>query len=316
MLNGKVITLFGGSGFVGKAVVSHLAAAGYTIRIASRTPKSCYALTLMGVPGQVIAQFYNPARPDTISAAVSGSDAVINCVGTLFEKRRRTFHAAHVELPRQIATACKLHHVGQFVHISALGVDANTSAYAASKRQGEQVIKDIFPKVTILRPSVIFGPDDSFFNMFARMAQFLPALPLIGGGKTRFQPVYVDDVARAVTLAVTKQDMQGKTYELAGPDTLTFKELYQKLFQYTGRPRALIPLSPTLARVKAWFFEFLPVPPLTRDQITSLKYDNVTSSSALTFKDIGIIPVAMDSILPTYLSCYRDGGKYGDFKHA
>ena len=189
MQNNQIITVFGGSGFLGRAIIRDLAAAGYTVRIATRNPQSCYEMRTFGTPGQVVAQYYDPARPDTIGAAISGSYGVVNCVGILYERKRSTFHNAHIELPRAIATGCKRYNVARFVHISALGAQTGKSKYARTKMQGEKIVRDIYPNVCILRPSILFGAGDNFFNMFARLATILPVLPLIGGGKTKFQPV-------------------------------------------------------------------------------------------------------------------------------
>lgn len=321
MLKNQIVTVFGGSGFVGRQIVRELARQGYIIRVATRSPQSCYALRPEGVVGQIVPVAYDPGRPDTIGAAITGSFAVVNCVGILNERGKSKFHAAHVELVRQLSTACKRYGVERFVHISALGVDRAKSNYARSKVAGERTAHDIFPNTIILRPSVIFGPEDNFFNMFARLAQFLPFLPLIGGGKTKFQPVYVGDVADAVLAAITRpiggaQDPRGKTYELAGPDTLTFRELYAKLFAVTGRKRALVTLPWAIAKLQATFMQMLPNPMLTVDQVRSLQTDNVIVGNPLTLADLGVTPRTMDVILPTYLDCYRAGGKFAEMKRA
>jgi uncharacterized protein YbjT (DUF2867 family) len=316
MLNNQIITIFGGSGFLGRQIIRELAAQGYTIRVASRTPQSCYDVRTTGAPGQVVPQFYDPSRPDTIGAVINGSYAVINCIGILFEKGRTKFHAAHAELPRQLATSCKRHHVERFVHISALGVDSNKSNYARTKLMGEQAVRDIFQGATILRPSVIFGTEDNFFNMFARMCQFMPALPLIGGGKTKFQPVFVGDVADAAVRAIRTPDMIGKIYELGGPDVLTFREIYEKLFENIGYRRTLLSLPWSVARFQAGIMQLFPKPLLTVDQVRSLKFDNVMRPGAGGFKDIGVTPKSLDLILPTYLDCYRTGGKFAEKKRA
>lgn len=316
MLNNKIIAIFGGSGFVGRQIIRELAAQGYTVRVATRSPASCYDLRTAGTPGQVVPQFYDPGRPDTIGAVVSGAYGVVNCVGILYERGRTKFHATHAELPRQLATACKRHHVERFVHISALGIDSNKSQYARTKLMGEQAVHDLFPSATTLRPSIIFGPEDGFFNMFARLSQTMPVLPLIGGGRTRFQPVYVGDVADAVVRAMTTTDMMGKTYELGGPEILTFRQIYDCLFAQLGYRRKLISIPWGLAGLQARVMQLFPKPLLTVDQVKSLRSDNVVRSGALSFKDIGITPKSLDLILPTYLDCYRQGGKFADKKRA
>jgi uncharacterized protein YbjT (DUF2867 family) len=316
MLNNKIIAVFGGSGFVGRQIIRELANAGYTVRVATRNPAACYELRSLGTPGQVVAQLYDPARPDTIGAVVAGAYGVVNCIGILFEQGRAKFHAVHTELPRQLATVCKRQHVERFVHISALGLDSNRSQYAHTKAMGEQVVRDLFPPVTILRPSVIFGPGDSFFNMFARLAQIMPFLPLIGGGRTRFQPVYVGDVADAVIRALSGAEMMGKTFELGGPEVLTFREIYDRLFREIGFRRKLLPLTWGVASLQARILQMFPNPLLTVDQVKNLRTDNVVKSTALSFKDIGIVPKSLDMILPTYLDCYRQGGKFAEKKRA
>ncbi len=313
----KIVTIFGGSGMVGCAITQEFTKLGYQVRIATRRPQRCYAMRTYGTPGQVMPILYDPARPDTIASAIYGAEIVVNTVGILYERRRATFHAAHVELPRQIATACKRSNVKRFVHLSALGIDTARSKYAKTKLQGEQVVRDIFAGTIILRPSVIFGPDDGFFNMFARLAQISPALPLIGGGKTKFQPVFVGDVARAVVLAATGPDqLVGQTYELGGPDQVTFRDIYNRLFNVIGTTRFLIPLPFPIAKIQGRVMQMFPNPMLTLDQVISLETDNVVRYGGKTFKDFGIVPTSMDLILPTYLSHYRTGGIFGEKQRA
>lgn len=313
----QIVTVFGGSGFLGRAIVARLARAGFTVRVATRCPQACYALKTLGTPGQIVPQLYHPGRPETSAAAINGAYAVVNTVGILYERRRSTFHAAHVELARQIATACKRYNVARFVHLSALGIDQAQSKYAKTKLQGEQVVQDIFPQVAILRPSILFGPDDHFFNRFARMASILPALPLIGGGNTRFQPVFAGDVADAVQALVIGGDaLQGQIYELGGPEVLTFRQIYERLFANTGVTRTLVTLPWWVARVQATFLQMLPHPVLTRDQVKSLETDNVVTPGSAGFRELDIVPKALDTILPTYLNAYRPGGKFAEMKRA
>lgn len=316
MFPAKIATVFGGSGFLGSVIVRHLADAGYIVRIATRTPAACYALRVHGTPGQIVPQFYDPARPDTIGAMINGSSVVVNCVGQLSERKRRKFHAAHTELPRQIAASCKRYHVARLVHISALGVDHSRAKYAHSKLAGEQAVLNAFPQATILRPSVIFGAGDGFFNLFARLAQFLPALPLIGGGRTKFQPVYVEDVAAAAMQAINTPAMAGQIYELGGPEVLTFRQIYDRLFETIGYRRALVPLPFWMARIQARVLQMLPTPPLTVDQVRLLQTDNVVAAGARTFADMGLAPTPMAAILPGYLAAYRIGGSFAEAARA
>ena len=313
----KIATVFGGTGFVGRQVVRELAKRGITVKIATRVPERAYFLRPCGVVGQIVPFACDYTSADSISRAVAGSDYVVNCIGILFERgKRQTFSKAHIETAGAIAAACTAHRVKRFVQISSLGVDKAGSEYAKSKRAGEALIQSRFPNAVILRPSVIFGEDDSFFNMFARMAKIFPALPLIGGGHTKFQPVYVGDVADAVMAVLEHDDAQGRIFELGGPEVVTFRQIYERLFCYTGTPRPLVNLPFGLAKIQAFFMGVLPHPPLTPDQVESLKTDNVVSPDALTLADLGLTPTPMDLILPTYLGAYKPGGAFADKKAA
>lgn len=311
----KIATIFGGTGFVGRHIVQRLAKAGYTVKVATRAAESAYFLRPCGMPGQIVPFRcdYNDAQ--SVGETIRGSEVVINCIGILYEKdKKSTFRRAHVEIPRVIAQVCARENVARFVYISALGIDHATSRYAQSKREGERAVREIFPAAVILRPSVIFGPEDSFFNMFAELARYTPALPLIGGGKTKFQPVYVGDVADAVMASLWNGDASGKTYELGGPEVVTLREIYQRLFAVTGRRRCLISMPFGLAKIQASFMQMLPHPLLTRDQVESLKTDSVVSAGALTLDDLGIPPAALDAVLPDYLAYCRPGGVFADKK--
>lgn len=316
--NNKVATVFGGTGFVGRQVVRELAKRGVTVKVAGRVPERAYFLRPSGTVGQIVPVACDYSDPKSVAAAVEGADYVVNCIGVLYEKgKKQTFQHAHVDLPMMMAKASKKAGVKRFVHISALGVEKGTSKYAQSKLEGEQAVQKAYKEATILRPSVIFGEDDNFFNMFARLAQVFPALPLIGGGKTRFQPIFVGDVADAVMAALERAPVgddnpRGKTYELGGPAVLSFKEIYELLFKYTGQKRALISLPFFWAKIEAWFLSFMPRPLLTPDQVESLKTDNVVAEKALGLADLGISPQAMELILPTYLGLYRPGGRFAE----
>ncbi len=307
----KTAAIFGGTGFIGSQAVRLLAKQGFIVKVAARVPERAYDLKPCGHVGQVVPLACDYSDPAAIRAAVAGSDCVINCTGILFERGRTTFDAIHATLPRVIAEACRETGAARFVHISALGAEQGTSRYARSKKAGEEAARASFPAVTILRPSVVFGPDDDFFNKFAHMARFLPALPLIGGGHTKFQPVYVGDVARAVMAALTQPGAAGRTYELGGPDIVDFRRIYEMLFEMTGRRRHLVTLPWGLAKIDGAILSLLPKPPLTADQVESLKTDTVVSNGAAGLQDLGIAPTSMAQILPGYLEHYRAGGKFG-----
>ncbi|NCT41714.1 MAG: complex I NDUFA9 subunit family protein [Alphaproteobacteria bacterium] len=310
--NYKTATVFGGTGFVGTQIVRELAKRDIVVKIATRVPERGYFLKPCGAVGQIVPVQCDYSDAQSVAAAIEGSDYVINCIGILFEKGGQTFERAHVEIPSAIALACGEKGVSSFIHISALGVERSESEYAKSKVKGEAAIKAAFPRAVILRPSVIFGEDDEFFNMFASLAKFLPVLPLINGGETLFQPVYVGDVADAAIAAMDQSAAQGNTYELGGPETLSFKGVYEKMFEYTGQKRILFPLPNGLAKIQATFMSILPKPPITKDQIESLKTDNVMNDGALGLADLGVNPTSLDIILPTYLTRYRRGGRFGD----
>jgi len=307
----KTACVFGGTGFIGRQVVRELAERGYRIKIATRVPERAYFLKPCGQVGQIVPVPCDYQDPKSIAEVIKDCDAVVNTIGILYQQGKHSrFKKIHAELPSTIAKACAKAGVESFVHISALGADKAGSRYARSKLEGEKAVRSNFKQATILRPSIVFGEDDSFFNMFAKMAGVLPALPLIGGGKTKFQPVYVGDVADAVMKAIEKPEAQGKIYELGGPEVKTFKELFELMFKYTGQRRALVPLPFFVAKIEALFLQLLPKPLLTPDQVESLKSDNVVQGGALTLSDLGIEPHSLDSILPTYLEQYRPGGRF------
>lgn len=301
----KQICIFGGTGFIGRMIVHHLAAQGWRVRVATRHPNSAYELKPSGAVGQITAIRADLANPE---AAISGCDAVINCIGILYERKHQTFQSLHSDFPEILAKACKKVKIEQFIHISALGAEDSTSKYAKSKLKGEKNAKKAYSKLTILRPSIVFGANDGFFNLFASLSCVLPALPLIGGGKTQFQPVYVGDVADAVMASLQNNDTAGKIYELGGPEIESFKDLLKRMARHTGRKPFLIPIPFWLAKLEAFFLQFWPKPLLTPDQVDSLKHDNVVSDKALTLTDLGITPTPMDAILPTYLDRYRKRG--------
>ena len=311
----KIVTIFGGTGFLGRQIVRELAKIGYGVKVATRVPEHAYFLKPCGTPGQIVPVAVDYKDSKTISEALKGSDFVVNCIGILFEKKKGGFDAVHHVLAETIAKAAKKEGVKRLVHISALGVDKANSKYAKSKLAGEKAVLKNFKAATILRPSVIFGKDDDFFNRFAEMSRYVPVLPLIGGGQTKFQPVFVGDVADAAVQALTctktgEDSPEGQIYELGGPDILTFREIYERIFAYTGRRRCLISMPWTVAKIQGCIFSILPTPPLTSDQVEGLKTDNIVSGQLRGLKELGIKPVAIESIVPSYLETYRAGGRF------
>jgi NADH dehydrogenase len=306
-----IVTVFGGSGFVGRYVVQRLARDGWTIRVAVRHPARAKFLKPLGDIGQITPLCVPLQDEVAVATSLAGADAAINLVGILFESGRQRFQAVQAEGAGAIARAAAAAGVRALVHVSSLGADpGSASAYARAKGDGEAAVLAACPEATSLRPSVLVGPEDNFFNRFAEMSRFAPALPLIGGGRTRFQPVYVGDVAAAVMKALAEPACRGKVYELGGPKVYSFKELLEIMLQVIGRRRALVNLPFGLARLQAAFMELLPVPPLTRDQVTLLRNDNVVAPAALGFHDLGIEPTALEAIIPSYLERYRAGGRF------
>jgi NADH dehydrogenase len=306
----KQATVFGGTGFIGRHVVQELARLGMRIKVASRYPESAYFLRPSGHVGQIASVYCDYSEPESVTEALKGSDYAVNCTGILYESRKGDFNKVHAEIPQLIAEGCIKENVKRFVHISALGIDISSSRYANSKRDGEALIHEIFPKATIMRPSLVFGHGDDFFNKFATLSSYLPALPLIGGGKTRFQPVYVGDIADAIVNALTLDEAEGKTFELGGPEVFTFQEILEKLLHYTCRDRYLVNVPWPLARMQASILGVLPKPLLTKDQVELLRTDNVVSEYALNLGDLGIIPKDLDTVLPGYLHRYCQNRQY------
>lgn len=309
-----LVTVFGGSGFIGTYLVQKLARAGYRVRVAVRRPDLAGHVRPLGAVGQVQPIQANLRYPDSVRRAVEGADIVVNLTGVLAEAGKQKFRAVHTMGAKTVAEAAAQAGVSTLVHMSALGADKEAaSAYARSKALGEEEVMKAFPKAVIVRPSIVFGPDDGFFNLFGTMARLSPVLPLIGGD-TKFQPVYVGDVAEALFRAATGQVKTGQTYELGGPETETMKQLLQRLLKVIGRKRILLPIPFGLASLMGSVLGLLPWKILTRDQVTQLQSDNVVSSQAVRQKrDIdafGIEPAAMDAILPTYLWRFRKHGQF------
>ncbi len=307
----KVVTVFGGSGFVGRQVVRELARIGCRVRVAVRFPDTASDLKPMGAVGQIVPIACNIRHDSSVARALDGADAVINLVGILYESGTQTFDSVHHQGSARIAKAAKAAGITSFIQMSALGAAPDSPAlYARSKAAGEAAVRAEVPEAIVVRPSVIFGPEDSFFNRFASIMRITPLLPLIGGGEQKFQPVYVGDVADAIVKALTDSSAAGRTYELCGPTVYSFKELMELVMSETGRHVGLVPVPFELARIKAFFLELLPVPPLTRDQVELLRSDNIATGNLPGLKDLGIAPTAAEVILPSYLDIYRKGGRY------
>ncbi len=305
------VAVLGGSGFIGRYVVKRLAERGDVVAVGGRHATAAKYLRLKGDVGQV--GLVNLAIDDEtlMSAFVAGNDAVVNLVGILYEHGSQRFELVHHVAPARLARFAREAGVERFVHISAIGADPrSTSAYARSKAAGEEAVRDAFPTATILRPSVVFGPEDQFFNRLAAMATISPVIPLIGGGETRMQPVYVGDVADAVVRCLDDGATAGRTYELGGPKVYTLRALTELLLAEIRRKRLLLDLPFALASLQARFLSLLPNPPLTPDQVELLKGDNVVASGALGLETLGITPTAVEAILPTYLDRFRRGGWY------
>lgn len=312
-----IVTIFGGSGFIGRQVAQRMARAGWRVRVAVRRPNEANFVRPYGVVGQVEPIQANIRDEASTRAAIAGATAVVNCVGILAEAGRQTFEAVVADGAARIARISAEEGVARLVHVSAIGADASSdSLYASAKGRGEAAVKAAFPGAVILRPSVVFGSDDSFFNRLGSMARFLPILPLVGPD-TRFQPVYVKDVSEAAVAAVTGEAEAG-VYELGGPEVLSFRALMNRLLAVIQRRRLLVTLPVPAARFKAWLLDLAPRltgglvgnPILTRDQVRLLARDNVVSPDARGLADLGVSPTAMDAILETYLYVYRPHGQF------
>jgi uncharacterized protein YbjT (DUF2867 family) len=311
-MEARQITIFGGSGFLGRYVVRALAKKGWRIKVATRRPNRAFFLRPMGQVGQIGFIKCDVADADQIAHAMAGSHAVVNLTGILFQ-RGQTFQDVHVKGPEAIAREAARLGLRAMVHVSAIGADSESdSRYAESKAEGEKRVREAFPAATIMRPSLLFGPEDRFFNRFAEMARFLPALPLIGGGRTLFQPVFVSDAAAAIVTALDDPSAQGKTYELGGPTVYSFKQLIEIMLGVIDRKRLLVPLPFWIAFLKSIFLQLMPRPLLTPDQVKLLRHDNIVSPTAHTLRDLGITPTTVEAEVPAYLWRYRAKGEYAD----
>jgi NADH dehydrogenase len=317
-----LVTVFGGSGFVGRHIVRALARDGWRIRSATRRPDLAGYLQPMGVVGQIHAVQANLRYPESVAAAVQGADVVINSVGVLASTGKQTFENIHDEGARAVAKAAKAAGAKTLIHISAIGADTQSdSKYARTKAEGERAVLEEFPEAVILRPSIVFGPEDEFFNRFASMARMLPLLPLIGGGQTKFQPVYVGDVAGAVKVAVDGKAKPATIYELGGPEVLSFRELLDRTLEWTDRNRFYLRMPFWAAKLQAVATSPLPnaLRPVTLDQIRLLQHDNVVSAKAQkdhrTLAGLGVThPHSVAAIVPAYLERFKAKGQYSSYR--
>jgi len=308
MATRSVATVVGGSGFIGRYVVKRLAAQGHVVRVAVRDPEAALFLKPMGAVGQIVPLYAPIQHEAAVHRAVEGADLVVNLVGILAERRAGDFQRIHAEGAGRVARLAAAAGVGRLVQVSAIGADpASPSRYAATKAAGEQAARAAFPTVTILRPSVVFGQEDGLFNRFATMAQRLPMMPVIAGA-TRFQPVYVGDVADAVMAGLHRADAVGVTYELGGPLVLSMRELLAYVLAATGRHRRLVTVPMALARFQATVLERLPGKLLTRDQLLMLQRDNMAAPGMPGLAELGIVATPMDLVVPAYLRRFRPGG--------
>jgi NADH dehydrogenase len=313
-VSNRLVTVFGGSGFIGRHLVRALAKRGFRVRVAVRRPDLAQYLMTAGAVGQVHAVQANLRYPESIEAAVDGAEAVVNLVGLLVESGRNRFDAVQAFGPGAIGRAAKAAGVARFVHVSSLGVTATRSAYGRTKAEGEAAALEAFPETVILRPSVLFGPEDNFFNKLAALARLSPVLPVIGGGETKLQPVFVGDIAEVLARGVEGSLQPGTVYELGGPEVMTMRQITELVMKFTNRSRLLVPLPFPIAALQAKVLQFLPNAPLTPDQVELLKTDNVVSNEAVadrrTLEGLGIKPVTVESEVPSYLWRFRKSGQF------
>ena len=310
--NQKIIAIFGAGGFIGKHLMRELTKLDYRIKVATRSPYLKGYLKTQGNPGQIELFETNIFDLDSIKEVLNNCNFVINLVGILYETRKQKFDAVHSYFPDLLSKACSELGIEKLIHVSALGIkEKHPSKYMQSKLEGENKIRENFGGSKILRPSVIFGQEDKFFNTFAQIAQFSPMLPLIGGGKTKFAPIYVGDVAKAIVRALEINNSESEIYELGGPKEYSFKELMKILLTEIKKKRFLVSIPWGIARFQSYFLQMLPNPLLTPDQVELLKHSNVVTGNYPTLKDLGITGTEIQNILPKYIYRFRSGGQFG-----
>jgi len=307
----KIATIFGASGFIGRHLIRSLTEKDFRIIAATRSPYLYGYLKPLGNPGQIDLEKVNLFEEENLRTLIKNSDVVINLVGILYENKKQKFEDIHVKFPALLTKLCNEQNIKKLVHISALGINETAnSQYMQSKLKGEKNILNNFNRSVILRPSIIFGPEDKFFNQFAALAEFFPALPLIGGGLTYFQPIYVGDVVKSIVTILEKEEINKNIYELGGPQTFTFKELMEILLKQIKKKRFLVPIPFSFAKFQAKILQLLPKPLLTTDQVEMLKYDNIVTNKYPTLKDLKISPKTLESVLPDYIWRFRKGGQF------
>ena len=310
--NHKIIAIFGAGGFIGKHLIRRITKLDYRIKVGTSNPYLKGYLKLLGSPGQIELFKTNIFNPEDVKQVLKNCDHVINLVGVLYETRKQKFNQIHADFPYLLSNLCNELGIKNLVHISALGVKKNhDSKYMQSKFAGEENIKDRFKSSIILRPSIVFGPEDKFFNTFASLAQFSPAIPLIGGGKTKFSPIYVGDIAKAIVKTLEIDTAEPKIYELGGPENYTFKQLMEILLTEIKKRRFLVSIPFNVAKFQSYFLQMFPKPLLTSDQVEMLKYNNIVSGEHQSLQDLGIIGKNIHSILPKYIYRFRSGGQFG-----
>ena len=310
--NQKIIAIFGAGGFLGKHLMRQLTKLDYRIKVATRNPYLKGYLKPLGNPGQIELFKTNIFNSEDVKQVLKNCDLVVNLVGILYETRKQKFNHIHSQFPDLLSNLCSKCGIKNLIHVSALGVrERHASRYIQSKLQGENNIQNNFKPSVILRPSVIFGPEDRFFNTFASIAQFSPVLPLIGGGKTKFAPIYVGDVAKAIVKTLELNNSESKIYELGGPENYSFKQLMEILLAEIKKKRFLVTIPFGFAKFQSYFLQMMPNPLLTPDQVELLKHNNVVSGDYPTLKDLGITGTIIQSILPKYIYRFRAGGQFG-----
>ena len=310
--NQKIIAIFGAGGFLGKYLIRELTKLEYRIKIATRNPYLKGYLKPLGNPGQIELFKTNIFDSEDVKRVLENCDLAINLVGILYETRKQKFSHVHSQFPYLLSNLCNEMGIKNLAHISALGIkERHPSHYMQSKLEGEKNIQDNFKPSVILRPSIVFGAEDKFFNTFASIAQFSPFLPLVGGGKTKFAPIYVGDVAKAIVKAIELNNSEPKIYELGGPKNYSFKELMEILLTEIKKKRLLLPIPFGVAKFQSYFLQMMPNPLLTPDQVELLKHNNIVSGDYPTLKDLGITGTPIRSILPKYIYRFRTGGQFG-----